>query len=226
MKDMHEQDDRQRKGITLERILLCLILVLQLVILAGNGKLPTRDRPAPSAATKPQAAYDAAAKEPGHNSTAPEVTATEAPTAPFVPRGFSDMRNHMDSLLNQAMAEFEQMDSFINFDEGWSSLMVSPTLDIRDETDENEYVVVFSLPGMDGSDIEVSLDGRLLTVACSSEADTPYSSSFGSFVRSVWLPGPVGDRELARAVLTNGVLRIVVPKGEIDEMAVRNNRIN
>ena len=117
------------------------------------------------------------------------------------------------------MAEFEQMERFINFDEDWSSLMISPTMDMKDETDE--YVVVFSLPGQDESDIRVTLDGRLLTVSCRSDARSPHTASYESFVRSVWLPGPVGDEQSARAMITNGVLRILIPKGEDKQTAVR-----
>ena len=74
--------------------------------------------------------------------------------------------------------------------------------------------MVFSLPGLNESDIRVALEGRLLTVSCESEHQTPRARQHDPFVRSVWLPGPVGDPQEAYALMTNGVLKVMVPKGE------------
>jgi len=225
MKDNTEQYARTSKGVTLDRILLCLILALQIVILAVPGRPPMQASSPKGSNPESDFSSGAAGKEPDRDSPLPEAAVSESRQHPLAPPDFFAVRNRMDDLLRQAMAEFEQMAPIINFDEGWSSLMLTPAMDMRDETDENEYVVVFSLPGIDASGIRVSLDGRLLTVSCSSRGGTSHASGFGEFVRSVWLPGPVGDRELARAVVTNDVLRIVIPKGEEAGMAIRNTMI-
>ena len=122
------------------------------------------------------------------------------------------MRQDMGRFFAQAMGEFERMERFINFDDGWPLLAPSPTMDMRQMADA--YVVDFSLPGLDPSKINVSLEGRLLTVSGVTAARTRQSSVQGGqrFEQAVLLPGAVEADGEARAVMTNGVLRVIVPR--------------
>lgn len=125
------------------------------------------------------------------------------------------MRQDLDRLLVQAMGEFERMEPFINMDDGWPMLAPSPTMDMRQTADA--FVVDFSLPGLDPSKIEVSLEGRLLTVSGATAARTRQPGLQGGqrFQQAVLLPGAVANDGDAKAVMTNGVLRIVVPRERV-----------
>jgi len=102
------------------------------------------------------------------------------------------------------------MENSLAFDAGWNSLLASPTMDMREQGDH--YVLDFSLPGMDASEIQVALEGRLLTVYTRVDEHAPNRSSVSRFERRILLPGPVEGAEAAQAVVTNGVLKIIIPK--------------
>jgi HSP20 family molecular chaperone IbpA len=126
--------------------------------------------------------------------------------------GGADMRMDLDRMLAQAMRDFERMDRMINFDDGWPMLAPSPTMDMRQMPDA--FVVDFSLPGLDPARTSVTLEGRLLTVAGETVPRASQSGLHGAqrFEQAVLLPGPVQADGEAKAGMTNGVLRVVVPR--------------
>ena len=119
--------------------------------------------------------------------------------------GREQVFSRMGVLFEQAVRD---LDRLRYLDRGWDALISSPSMDMRDRGDN--YLVTFCVPGVDASQVDVLLKGRLLTV------DVPVGSAQGGrfqmFRRRVQLPGSVGPCESASAVLTNGVLRIMVPK--------------
>jgi HSP20 family molecular chaperone IbpA len=121
------------------------------------------------------------------------------------------VEDEMDAMWERAMGEFEQMESFMrHMDEGWSTMAASPTLDVHEAP--SQYVVCFSMPGLDRSNVVVTLEGRLLTVrSAASDQARSHVSSY-SYERRVLLPGPVQDESRIRMALTNDVLRIQIPK--------------
>jgi HSP20 family molecular chaperone IbpA len=125
---------------------------------------------------------------------------------------YARMRASMDELMAQAMTDFDRMERFINVDEGWIQLDPSPTLDLRDRPEA--YVVLFSVPGLDPSRINIGLEGRLLTVSGECMAQTRHASASTPkhFAQAVLLPGPVRSEREATAQFTNGVLRITIQK--------------
>ena len=92
-----------------------------------------------------------------------------------------------------------------------------PALDVAGY--ENESVVVAELPGVQKEDIKISMQDGMLTISgVRKEMATPESSTWlrneirtGEFSRTVQLPHEV-DADGIVAELTNGVLRIVLPK--------------
>ena len=120
------------------------------------------------------------------------------------------MQAHMNRMLQTASSRFNETEKLLDLDPGWGSMMASPTMDMRDQGDS--YVLNFSLPGIDASEIEVALEGRLLSVYTSIDKQAPNHRSLSRFQRKVLLPGPVKGADSVLALATNGVLRITVPK--------------
>ncbi len=95
----------------------------------------------------------------------------------------------------------------------------SPSLDVAEQ--DNETIVVAELPGVRKEDVKVSVHDGVLTISGERKAhQLPEKSAWvrneistGQFSRSIQLPHEVQMNGIS-AELTNGVLRIVLPKAE------------
>jgi HSP20 family protein len=95
----------------------------------------------------------------------------------------------------------------------------APALDIAEESDA--YVVKTELPGIGPEDVEVSLEGGLLTITGERRQETETSERqfhrverrYGRFRRSITLPDNVRT-DAVEADFDNGVLTVRVPKAE------------
>lgn len=194
---MKEEDDntlqstKGRAWLTPERCLLATIVILQVAILV---MLAVRH----------------------FNSGDPSGTQTTGKVASGMLTPWEHARSMMadlDVLFESAVTEFERTDAFFDLAEGWNTVMTSPAMDMRER--EDQYIVVFSLPTPRPSDLQVLLDGRVVTIL--TVFDTPVLvQRYGEPLRlekRVLLPGPIGDATLAAANVTNGLLRVAVPKG-------------
>ncbi|MGE5287535.1 MAG: Hsp20/alpha crystallin family protein [Micromonosporaceae bacterium] len=90
---------------------------------------------------------------------------------------------------------------------------------------DNRYVIRAELPGLDPeSDIEVTVDGRILTIRAErrQKDDGAYRSEFryGSLARAIRLPASVDAAEI-RARYENGVLEVSVPAREVRPQGTR-----
>lgn len=94
-----------------------------------------------------------------------------------------------------------------------------PAVDIIDE--ESRFLLRADVPGVDLADIDVSMDGNVLTVSGvrhveKRDADSGVQRierSTGRFVRRFTLP-ETADAEHITAKSSNGVLEVVIPKLE------------
>lgn len=85
--------------------------------------------------------------------------------------------------------------------------------------DEKEITVEAELPGMSEKDIDVRLEGNLLTLSGEKKQEHEEKKkgyhyterSFGSFTRTIELPGEA-DPEKVQAAFKDGVLKIQVPR--------------
>lgn len=104
-----------------------------------------------------------------------------------------------------------------------------PALDVRDRG--KEFELVAELPGLSKDEVKISVHDGLLTISGERKAaDLPEKARWirreiprGSFSRSVKLPRDV-DPSGVNAELTNGILKIILPKSEKSlprEIAVR-----
>jgi HSP20 family protein len=101
--------------------------------------------------------------------------------------------------------------------QGQGGSFVTARMDVSET--ENEIRVTAELPGVTEQDIDVSLDGDVLTIRGEKKFERQddkenfhfMERSYGSFQRALRLPYPV-DPEQVRASFENGVLTVTVPK--------------
>ncbi|WP_374651735.1 Hsp20/alpha crystallin family protein [Dongia sp.] len=98
-----------------------------------------------------------------------------------------------------------------------SSGTILPAIDIADE--DTAYRVTAELPGISEKEIEVTKHGDLLTIKGQKKDEWEKKGKgyymaerhFGSFERSLRLPGTVDDAKID-AKFANGVLTVILPK--------------
>ena len=94
-----------------------------------------------------------------------------------------------------------------------------PSLDVAET--ENDIVVRAEIPGIDPKDIDISLANDLLTIKGEKKQEKEEKEenyhlierSYGSFSRSVRLPGEVRSDKIS-ASYKNGILKVTLPKSE------------
>ena len=101
---------------------------------------------------------------------------------------------------------------------GPPSFLAAPVFRVEEAIQDDRYVVRAELPGLDPEkDIEVTVDGRILTIHAErlQEDSGPYRSEFryGSLTRSVRLPRKVDAKDVT-ARYEKGVLEVIVPVPE------------
>lgn len=159
-------------------------------------------------------ALSPAAFDPGE-----ETYAAQAVPADLVFRHTRQMRSRMDAAFRETMHAFVHMDGRL-----WGGLhggdmpFPFPAIDMREHGDA--YMIVSSLPGIDSEQMGVVLSGRTLTLtALQVEGGSAYRG-VRHFRRTFRFPGPVVNDRSAVAWVSNGVLRVVIPKA-VEEEPVR-----
>ena len=123
------------------------------------------------------------------------------------------------------------LDDFFDhfFDKGWPSPSrffgesdYFPKLDVKEE--RKKIIVEAEIPGVESKDIDISLDGRMLTIKGQKQKEKKderkgycyYERSFGSYNRTIRLPGEV-DESKVNATYKRGVLKIELKKAKESE---------
>ena len=141
-------------------------------------------------------------------SDASETPARGYPTSPF--RLFEDFFN------NWAARSLEGRRS-----EGWT-----PAVDVMEK--EGNLMLMISLPGLSEKEIELKIEGQVLTVQGERKIQEGYTyhqteSSLGAFSRSFTLPDSA-DLEAIKADYKNGILTVTIPpKAEIKPRSIKVN---
>ena len=120
--------------------------------------------------------------------------------------------------LREAMNQLVE-ESFVRPAAGQGGKNFVPALDLS-ETAEG-YLVEAAVPGLKPEDLEITVENNVLTIKGETrqEVDDKQRSfhrierRFGSFQRTVGLPTTV-KADAIKAELTNGVLRLEIPKAE------------
>jgi HSP20 family protein len=84
---------------------------------------------------------------------------------------------------------------------------------------EHEYVINVDIPGVNKSDIDISLDGNNLVISAERNYEKEdnnnrfhkFERSYGKLSRSILLPSNA-DKDLINASYINGVLNMTLPK--------------
>jgi HSP20 family protein len=122
------------------------------------------------------------------------------------------LRNEMERLYDR----FFDLRPFRRFSEEGEWI---PTVDVSETA--KEIIVNAEIPGVEAKDIDVNLDGNVLTIKGERKKEHEEKEenfhrierSYGSFYRSLRLPADV-DGERIKATYKKGVLRITMPKTE------------
>jgi len=132
----------------------------------------------------------------------------------LMPKPLSTM---FPSLRDQVDRMSRMFDEFFGSEEGMSSAIWAPPLDITET--EDKVVATTELPGIRPEDLDISLSDNVLTIrgekkeTKQTEGEYAYccERQYGEFRRSMELPSSV-DSDKVNASYHNGVLRIEMQK--------------
>jgi HSP20 family protein len=125
---------------------------------------------------------------------------------------FLDFRRQMDRLFDESFRGLGEPER--------GTFMLSPKVDVCQKPDGWE--ITAELPGVDEKDIDLRLDGDMLTISGEKRDEKKddknrfVERSYGTFTRSVQLPF-APDPDKVTADCDRGVLTIKVPKGAEQE---------
>jgi HSP20 family protein len=131
-------------------------------------------------------------------------------------RGFWDTQSEFDRMFNDMMRNFLGTRR-----EGTQQQMWAPRLEAYAK--DGDLVLHYDLPGVGLEDVDITLDGNVLTISGERKAATEEGISYylnelpyGAFRRSVTVPEGV-DTDAIKARFENGVLEVVLP-GAVQEV--------
>ena len=121
-------------------------------------------------------------------------------------------------LLRNAMSQLME-ESFVQPAAAQGGKSFVPALDLS-ETAEG-YLVEAALPGIKPEDVEITVENNVLTIKGETRQEVDEKKRnfhrierrFGSFLRTIGMPTTV-KADAIQASLTNGVLRLEIPKAE------------
>lgn len=124
------------------------------------------------------------------------------------------MQSKVDQMFQNSLGRFRSSSGFQDL---FRDEIFSPDIDIKDKGDR--YVIKLDMPGLDKSDIQVSLNDRVLTVSGTRKYEKNNKNDNmlrqeryqGQFNRSVTIPGPVKESTM-KAEYKDGVLVVSVDK--------------
>lgn len=144
--------------------------------------------------------------------------------SPVTENSISEFKKEVDALFNNF------------FGSKWASPLstdfkdFSPAFDVK-ETEE-EILVTAELPGVEQSDIEISLMGNILVVKGEKKEEREEKGenrhtierAYGSFSRSLTIPCDILE-EKVEATFSNGVLQLKLPKAQHEKKSMRKIEI-
>jgi HSP20 family protein len=144
-----------------------------------------------------------------------------------------DMRREIDGMFTEALRDTPRHAH--GFDEGWADLTLTPGISVHDTG--GVYEVIVTLPSVDKSDIQLGLDGSILTLIVGRQAtrqtqdpDTAHPAVHAQritrFEQRLRLPGAGSNPENSKATFQNGILRITIPRQAEGERNAGTIKVN
>ena len=205
-------------------VLLLLVLVIETGLLISRRALesPRKERGKPfiqrhSDVSSPRL-YSSPRRPPKQPFSVPDLSEDWDPF-----QEIRKMQEEMNRLFDESFGRATRTSGLwgpaAGFSHAFQFPSFSPAIDLEETKDA--YTAKVDLPGLEKDKIEVSVSGNVLTIQGERKVETEkedarqgfYASerSYGSFSRSVTLPGPV-DESRIWADYQNGVLTITLPK--------------
>ena len=132
---------------------------------------------------------------------------------------FMSFPKQMDDMFKYFLREFEMpglaFPSLKGFEKGW---IKNPDVDVNENG--KEIRIIADLPGIDEKDLDVLLEGNMLTLKGEKKEEKISKQSkgrvmerhYGSFERRIAVPSDQINVAKINASLKNGVLTVVLPK--------------
>lgn len=147
-------------------------------------------------------------------------TASSSPSRVLEWRPFESLRTQVDRLFRDFETGFLQSPLYRDVDNFWHrdlAVPVTPAVDIVEK--DNAFEITAELPGLDVKNIELSVNGDVLTIKGEKKEEKEEKTKdryvserrYGSFRRSVQLPASV-DAGKIEANYKSGVLTVTLPK--------------
>lgn len=122
------------------------------------------------------------------------------------------LQNELNSMFTQRRSDDDELGTIATSD--WA-----PAVDIKEE--DKRYLVVADIPGVDPKDIEVHMEGGILSISGEKQEEHKEEKegykrverSYGSFHRRFSLPDNA-DAEGINAKSRHGTLEVTIPKRE------------
>lgn len=148
--------------------------------------------------------------------SSPATSDSSAPLDPFAM--MRDIHREIDGMFLEAMHDLPARSR--GFDDGWAELALTPGMSVKDTG--TAYVITVALPNVDKSDIQLGMNGSILSLvvghqeSCDTHDNnaqpTRRSQRISRFEQRLRLPGAESNPETIKASFEQGLLRIVVPK--------------
>ena len=132
-----------------------------------------------------------------------------------IDRLFEDVTNGFGSSANQSQGQSAGQGQ----GQGNGNLNIIPRMDVTET--ENEIVITAEMPGLERNDVDISLEDDVLTIRGEKKIERDEDDqdknvhmserTYGVFYRVLQLP-PGVDPSSVQATMSNGVLRITIPK--------------
>ena len=129
---------------------------------------------------------------------------------------FHDSLDNLHSEISQIFQrahESRHRSALDLIEQDWHNVDKISSMNIEEEG--TNYVITVSIPGLDKTDIDVSLNGRILTVETASEHQRTTRDSrtirTGCFKTQIMMPNDISG-ETAQATYENDILKITIPR--------------
>lgn len=128
------------------------------------------------------------------------------------------MLNAMELLRSRMNRMITNYDTSYGEDYGWRGVNGSPRTNLYDNGDA--FQMIAEVPGLAKEDLSIRIQGNYLELSGTRKSDAPegYKTHraerpVATFTRSFTLPAEI-DTDRIEAVLTDGILNLVMPKAE------------